>query len=99
MAAELVILPAAERDMTEAYDWYEERQIGLGLRFLRSVNECFDTICRIPKASKCVHEQYRRRMVRRFPYAVFYEYDEDVVRVYAVFHCSQNPNKWRRRLP
>ena len=99
MPADLIVLPEAERDMTEAYDWYEDRQSGLGMRFLRNVNECFQVICRSPKAFACIHEQYRRHVVRRFPYVVIYECDDDTVTVYSVFHCSQDPSKWRRRLP
>lgn len=44
------------------------------------------------------HETYRRALVRRFPYAIFYEYFENVTTIYAVFHCSQDPKKWRDRL-
>jgi hypothetical protein len=46
-----------------------------------------------------VHEQYRRRLVRRFPYAIFYESTADAVTVYGVLHTSRNPDKWRQRLP
>jgi len=46
-----------------------------------------------------VHQDYRRGLVRRFPYAIFYEYANGTVTVYAVFHTSQDPEKWRRRLP
>jgi plasmid stabilization system protein ParE len=46
-----------------------------------------------------VHETYRRALVRRFPYAIFYEHAGDVVTVYSVFHTSQDPAKWRQRLP
>jgi hypothetical protein len=35
MAAELVIAPEVEYDLTEAYAWYERQQVGLGERFLR----------------------------------------------------------------
>ena len=43
------------------------------------------------------YENYRRGLVRRFPYAVFYEYT--TVTVYGIFHTSRNPDKWRQRLP
>ena len=46
-----------------------------------------------------VHEAYRRALLRRFPYAIFYEHTGDLVPVYSVFHTSQNPAKWRQRLP
>ena len=45
-----------------------------------------------------VHENYRRGLVRRFPYAVFYEHKESTVIVYGVFHTARDPAKWRQRL-
>jgi len=38
-------------------------------------------------------------LIRRFPYAVFYELSEATVTIYAVFHTSRDPSKWRQRLP
>jgi plasmid stabilization system protein ParE len=51
-----------------------------------------------PEAEQDIAETYRRALVRRFPYAVFYDYAVGTVTVYCVFHTSQNPDKWRRRL-
>jgi hypothetical protein len=34
MAAELIVAPEAERDIEEAYDWYEGQRVGLGEEFL-----------------------------------------------------------------
>jgi plasmid stabilization system protein ParE len=99
MAAELIIAPEAEQDIDEAYAWYEEQRVGLGERFLTAVDACIQAICRTPEMHQTIHEQYRRGLVRRFPYAVFYEYAEGKVTVYCVFHMSQDPEKWRRRLP
>jgi plasmid stabilization system protein ParE len=45
------------------------------------------------------HETYRRGLIRRFPFAIFYEYAEATVTVYSVFHTSRDPEKWRERLP
>jgi hypothetical protein len=52
----------------------------------------------MPEMYAFAHEGYRRALVRRFPYAVFYEYANDVVTVYCVFHTARDPAKWRRRL-
>jgi plasmid stabilization system protein ParE len=46
----------------------------------------------------CIVATYRRALVRKYPYAVFYEYSGNQVTVYAVFHTSRDPEKWRRRL-
>lgn len=98
MAAELILAPEAEQDIAEAYGWYEDQRNGLGEEFLSCVDACIEAICRTPAIYAVVHESYRRGLVRRFPYAVFYEHNGSTVTVYAVFHASRDPGKWRRRL-
>jgi plasmid stabilization system protein ParE len=98
MAVELVIVPEAELDIAEAYIWYEGRRAGLGEEFLTSVDACFERIRRRPEMYPVVHEDYRRSLIRRFPYAVFYEQSETTIMIYAVFHTSRDPDKWRQRL-
>ena len=44
-------------------------------------------------------EDYRRALVRRFPYAIYYEYAGGTVTVYGALHTSRDPEKRRRRLP
>ncbi|MGL4550350.1 MAG: type II toxin-antitoxin system RelE/ParE family toxin [Gemmataceae bacterium] len=99
MAAELVMAPEAEADIAEAYAWYEARRVGLGEDFLTSVDACIQRIRRLPESNAKVHEDYRRGLVRRFPFAVFYEFAGEAVTVYCVFHTSRDPEKWRARLP
>ena len=98
MAAELIIAPEAEEDLAEAYGWYEGQRVGLGEEFLSCVDACVEAFRRNPEMHARIYETYRRALVRRFPYAVFYEYEEDAVTVYCVFHTSQDPGKWIRRL-
>jgi plasmid stabilization system protein ParE len=98
MAAELVIAPEAEQDIEEAFGWYERQRTGLGEEFLSSVDACIEAICRTPEMHGRIHENYRRGLVRRFPYPVFYEYVDETVVVYCVFHSSRDPQKWRQRL-
>ena len=97
MPAELIFSPEVEQDLTEAYDWYEGRRPGLGEEFLNCVDACIQAICRNPEIHATVHADYRRGLVRRFPYSVFYEYGDDTVTVYGVFHNSRDPEKWRQR--
>ena len=73
--------------------------VGLGEDFLARVAGCIRAICRTPKMHETVYKHYRRGLVRRFPYAVFYEYANRTVTVYAVRHTAQDPDKWRERLP
>jgi len=99
MAAKLVIAPEVVEDLAEASAWYESRRVGLGEELLSCVDACVAAICRMPEMNATVHQQYRRGLVRRFPYGVFYEYANDTVTVYAVLHSARDPDKWRQRLP
>ena len=98
MGVELNFAAEVEWDVFEAYAWYESRRPGLGEEFLTCVDACIQVICRHPEMYTKVYEDYRRAMIRRFPYAVFYEYSESVVTIYCVFHTSRDPEKWRQRL-
>jgi plasmid stabilization system protein ParE len=99
MAVKLIIAPEAAEDLEDAYAWYERQRVGLGEDFLSRADACIQSTLRSPEMHRAVHENYRRALVRRFPYAVFYEYVNDTVIVYCVFHTSRDPEKWRQRLP
>jgi toxin ParE1/3/4 len=98
MAVELVIAPDAELDVAAAYVWYEGRRPGLGEEFLSSVDACLESIRRRPEMYPVVHEACHRSLIRRFPYAVFYERSETTATIFAVFHTSRDPGKWRQRI-
>jgi plasmid stabilization system protein ParE len=99
MAAKLIFAPEVEQDLAEASAWYESRRASLGEEFLSCVDACIAVILRMPDMQAVVYKQYRRALVRRFPYAVFYEYQARTITVYAILHCSRDPEKWRQRLP
>ena len=90
--------PEAGEDIAVSYDWYENREPGLGEEFLRCVEACALTIQRHPHMFPEVADKFRRAPIRRFPFEVFHETTDDCVTIHAVFHCSQNPQKWRRRI-
>jgi plasmid stabilization system protein ParE len=94
----VVLEPEAERDITDAYDWYEEQRSGLGERFLASVAESLEQIARAPKANPIVERNVRRKLLRTFPYSVLYRDSDDTLFVVACFHGKRDPAVWRRRL-
>lgn len=98
MTRECIILRGAEQDVIEAYDWYEEREPGLGEEFLRCVEACISSIAREPELHPIAYQNYHRVLTRRFPFAIFYEMENNRVIIYSVFHCSRDPGKWRSRL-
>ena len=98
MSIEIIFAPEAESDIQIAYEWYEDKRIGLGEEFLNCIDASINLIQRHPEVSNIVFENYRRCLIRRFPYAIFYEHKDKFITIYAVFHTSQNPKKWQERL-
>ena len=92
-----VFSPESLDDITQAYEWYEERRAGLGDEFLGCLDACVHRVLRLPTSFPIVYKDYRRALTRRFPYGVFFVVEPDEVKIIAVFHTSQHPDKWRRR--
>lgn len=77
-----------------ARDWYEQAKPGLGTQFTDNLDEAVLTVRRQPAQFKIAVRQYRRALVKRFPYELFFEFNEEQVIIYSVFHTSQNPTRW-----
>jgi plasmid stabilization system protein ParE len=89
--------PEASLDVAESYGWYESREPGLGEEFLRCVEACVLLIQRHPEMFPLAVDEFRRALIRRFPFEIFYEASGEQLVIYAVFHCSRNPKVWRQR--
>jgi plasmid stabilization system protein ParE len=94
----VLIRPEAEAEIAEAYVYYEAAAEGLGAAFLRAVEACLAAIERSPEQYVVVHQQVRRALLRRFPYAVFYIVEPDQVVVLACFHARRDPKQWQNRV-
>ncbi|MCU0916598.1 MAG: type II toxin-antitoxin system RelE/ParE family toxin [Planctomycetes bacterium] len=88
----------ARQDATHAFAWYEEQSLGLGLEFLRCLEAAVLSIQRHPFMYPAVLDEFRQALIRRFPYVVFYEVEPNRIVIHAIFHCSQDPDKWKARL-
>ncbi len=98
MIERISLLPKAVADATEAFRWYEHCSEGLGERFLACIEKSIQRIRSNPEMHEKVYKEYRRAIVNRFPYVIFFEVDAESVTVYSIFHTAQDPQKWRERL-
>jgi toxin ParE1/3/4 len=97
VTSRVIYTPEAAEDVAASYNWYESREPGLGEDFLRCVEACVLAIQRQPRMFPVALDDFRRGLIRRFPYEIFYESADDQLIIYSVFHCSQDPEKWRKR--
>jgi plasmid stabilization system protein ParE len=80
----LRLTPEAELDVDEAHLWYHRQAPNRATDFLAAVKACLATIQRHPQAFMLVDRTMRRALVRRFPYAIFYEIWPRQIVVYGV---------------
>jgi toxin ParE1/3/4 len=97
MKLDVLIRPEAERDIEDAFKWYENKRTGLGSDFLLCVEEGLAKIWRSPEVYSTVHKNARRFLIRRFPYGIFYLLDRGLVVVLAVLHARRDPQTWLSR--
>jgi plasmid stabilization system protein ParE len=93
----LVAEPRVDLDVAAAYQWYENEEPGLGVEFLDQLLAVYDRIARGPLQYQALRSGIRRALLRRFPYAVYFAVEGDVVVVLAVLHAGRDPAEWQRR--
>ena len=90
MTWEVRLRPRAEADLEEARDWYEERQAGLGEQFIDAVALAMETLAAAPERQPEYYRGFRRLLLSRFPYKVFYRVEGSSVLVFRVLHGRQD---------
>ena len=86
MSYNLIIKEGARLDMSEAYQYYELQQPGLGDRFLSELEKRFISISEHPEYYSYIDNKQLLRdvIIGSFPYVVVYAIINDEVRVYAI---------------
>ena len=97
MSYQVIIRPEAANEVQAAFDWYEEKNEGLGFEFLRAAEACLEKIRRNPLSYPLAHKQTRKAILRKFPYSLYYVVDDNTIVVLACFHGKRHPIDWLRR--
>lgn len=96
------IHPGAAEDLAVSAHWYDNRQVGVGEKFLTEFDRIIDLIAAEPLRFARAETYRGRRELRRallegFPYSVIFEVKSDGILVLAVAHASRRQNYWSRR--
>ena len=90
MNHKMVFRKEVEDDLVLAYHWYEKKSIGLGEEFLRMFYASLAEVEKYPLAWRKVYREFRRCLLRRFPYAIYYIAEKNEILVYGVIHGARN---------
>jgi plasmid stabilization system protein ParE len=86
----VLIRPAAESDLDRARKRYNKQRAGLGDEFLVSIAEAFTRLEQNPERYRVLYRDFRRVLVERFPYRIFYQIKGDNVVVFRVLHHARD---------
>jgi plasmid stabilization system protein ParE len=89
--------PPVDLEVEAAFEWYERERPGLGVEFLDELRATYGRVAHGPLRYQEVSDGIRRALLRRFPYAVYFAIEADLIVVVAVLHASREPAEWQRR--
>lgn len=93
----LQIHPLAYDDLQVGRDFYEMQQAGLGAYFLDTLFSDIESLLLHAGVHVCVFG-YFRALSRRFPYAIYYKLNGEVIEIWRVLDCRQHPRRTRKVL-
>jgi ParE toxin of type II toxin-antitoxin system, parDE len=94
MAYKLIILPEVLFDINEAASWYEEKQKGLGKRFINAIKNEMPVIMQNPLKYSIRYDDVRTALTKTFPYLIHFTIEDTTIIVKAIYHTSRNSEIW-----
>ncbi|MEJ7796454.1 MAG: type II toxin-antitoxin system RelE/ParE family toxin [Nocardioides sp.] len=90
-ARRLVFHPGVEEDLDSILAYYAERDAALPGRFRGRLQEQVERIVLFPESGAVLFEEYRRVLLKRFPYMAVYVVDDDRIDVLAIVGVRRDP--------
>ena len=84
--------------MLEGYVFYERQQASVGDYFLDSLYADIDSLVLYAGIHPKLDGRLHRLLADRFPFAIYYDLQDDIATVVAVLDCRQNPDSITERL-
>ena len=87
-------LSKARQEILEAWEWYEDKQVGLGDEFAAEVEKKITFILNNPLQYPA-KGKYREAQTDIFPFLIIYKLNkpQDMIQIVSVFHTSRHPKK------
>ena len=85
----------SQKEIAKSWQWYEERQPGLGDRFLKEVVTKIKLIEQQPERYPTRFKSYKETPLAVFPFLIIYRLNtrKKIIRIVSVFNTSLNPKR------
>src|SRR4051812_16884572 len=87
---ELIVLLAADLDIQRIFELHEDRREGKGVTFMQRLEACFGQLRRFPESGPVAYKRYRRLVIPKTMYAIYYAVHPLRVTVRAVMDVRQH---------
>ena len=95
----IVITESASDDIAEGYVFQETQYRGLGDYFESAIFAELRSLAIYGGVHELHFGSDYRKIANKFPYAIYYTVESDVVEVYAIADTRKNPERLRDRFP
>ncbi|MDP2114910.1 MAG: type II toxin-antitoxin system RelE/ParE family toxin [Bacteroidota bacterium] len=88
----------AEIDFDKSYEYYFEDSPKVADAFFRRINVSFENIKQNPFTFPVAYKNIRKYVMKKFPFVIYYQIVNSIIKVIAIFHTSRNPEIWNERI-
>lgn len=89
--------PQAKEELEHAIRFYKQQQAGLDKRFIETLEDAINRVCRNPLLYRKVDNETRKCRLLHFPYALIFQTRSDRIEIIAIMHLRKQPNYWQLR--
>ncbi len=94
----IVITGAAADDIAEGFSFYESQSQGLGEYFEASIFADLRSLVIYAGSHEVHFERFYRKIASRFPCAIYYTLEDDLVKIFAIADTRRDPVRIEDRL-
>lgn len=97
MKAEIIYTHFVKIDLKEINQWYSKIDKRLWIFFIKEFHSKINFIRENPLASEVKYDDSRIAFLKKFPFGIHYQFDENrnIVKIFSIFHTSRNPENWK----
>lgn len=92
MAYKLVIKTLAEKDISEAAEYFHKKAPHLISEYLGAVNNSIELLQQNPQHFQKRYKEVRVVFIKSFPFGIYYTIENKTIFVHAVLHTRRDPD-------